>query len=530
VEIDRREFFRAAMAGLVLFLGGPARAANEETAVAIHRATRNTLRGAVGARLRAYRRALGRFKAYPGLPRVALPEPVFEGGRAVLEAVGAYAPAPGFAPDAALTREELARLLFLANGVTDSSGRIGLRAAPSAGALYAGEVYAVVERVTGMAAGVYAYHAGRHDLVQLRTGRLLAEVAPALAQPRAAAGAAAAVLLTNVFGRYSTRYANRGYRYALIDSGHIGENLRLAAWELGLAEAAPLRFEDDRLNELLGVDGREEAVCAVHLLGRSGPKPPGAPTNGVRPLVERQSQEELPAALSAPARFHEATKLVAGSGKAIEAPRIHEGAAASLHSKPQRRAPQSEALTPSDEVAADMAVHAAIRVRRSATHFEAEAMPRRALLQILALARGHAGLHRSEGLDLYCVANRVTETERGLYRYEPANHRLEPRRRGDLAARLVRACLGQEKSGQAAAALVGVARLSEASARGGARAYRDLLLDAGATAQRVYLGAEALGFAARNLAAFYDDELDVLLGLDGEREVAIHLTALGPGT
>ena len=42
-------------------------------------------------------------------------------------------------------------------------------------------------------------------------------------------GAAAAVLLTNVFGRYARRYANRGYRYALIDSGHIGENLRLIA-------------------------------------------------------------------------------------------------------------------------------------------------------------------------------------------------------------------------------------------------------------------------------------------------------------
>ena len=56
-----------------------------------------------------------------------------------------------------------------------------------------------------------------------------------------------------------------------------------------------------------------------------------------------------------------------------------------------------------------------------------------------------------------------------------------------------------------------------------------MLLDAGATAQRIYLGAEALGLAARNLAAYYDDELDALLGLDGEREVAVHLTAVGAG-
>lgn len=49
---------------------------------------------------------------------------------------------------AGLTWDELARLLFLTNGVTNHTGRSGLRAAPSAGALYAGEVYAVVERAS----------------------------------------------------------------------------------------------------------------------------------------------------------------------------------------------------------------------------------------------------------------------------------------------------------------------------------------------------------------------------------------------
>ena len=52
---------------------------------------------------------------------------------------------------------------------------------------------------------------------------------------------------------------------------------------------------------------------------------------------------------------------------------------------------------------------------------------------------------------------------------------------------------------------------------------------AGAAAQRVYLAAEAQGFAARNLAAFRDEELDALLGLDGRRAAVLHLTAFGPG-
>ena len=109
-----------------------------------------------------------------------------------------------------------------------------MRAAPSAGALYAGEVYVVAERVRELAPGSYYYDVRQHALVQLERGSLLPRAAQALEWPAAVARAAALVLLSNVFGRYTWRYANRGYRYALIDSGHIGENLRLAANSAGL--------------------------------------------------------------------------------------------------------------------------------------------------------------------------------------------------------------------------------------------------------------------------------------------------------
>jgi nitroreductase len=74
-----------------------------------------------------------------------------------------------------------------------------------------------------------------------------------------------------------------------------------------------------------------------------------------------------------------------------------------------------------------------------------------------------------------------------------------------------------------------IASRASAVARGGERSYRDLLVEAGAIGQRVYLAAEATGLAARNLAAFRDDELNGLLGLDGRREAVIHLTMFGPG-
>lgn len=424
-------------------------------ALAVHRATRNTRLGAIGSAVRSGLRAdRPPFKAYADLPRDALAIPPWNEGRALFDLAQDIRPARAFAP-APCSRNHLARLLFLANGITDRSGGRPLRAAPSAGALYAGELYAVVERVTGVDPGLYYYDVNRHALVRLRSGSLLGEVARAIQSGPDAQRAAAVVLITNVFARYRARYANRGDRYALIDTGHIGENLRLAAGELGIAEASPPRFAEQALAALLEVDGRDEAVCAVHWIGTSA--------------------------------------------------------------DPAQRPKASAAGT---------AVHHAIRTRRSTRRFEPSALARGDLLAILALARGHAALHRSAKLDLYVVAHRVADTPAGVYRFESEPRRLARLRRGELEGALVRACLGQTQTGEAAAALVGVARLSE---RDDAHDYRDVLIDAGATAQRVYLGAEALGLTARNLAAYYDDELDALLGLDGKRQVAVHLTAVGAG-
>ena len=71
------------------------------------------------------------------------------------------------------------------------------------------------------------------------------------------------------------------------------------------------------------------------------------------------------------------------------------------------------------------------------------------------------------------------------------------------------------------------AHLDATSSPLGDRRYRDLLLESGAIGQRVYLAAEALGLAARNLAAFRDDRFNELLGLRERRLFALHLTMVG---
>ncbi len=320
------------------------------------------------------------------------------------------------------------------------------------------------------------------------------------------------MLLSNVFQRYTQRYRNRGYRYALIDSGHIGENLRLAIHSAGLAERSWLRFYDDRLGALLGVDGTGEAVSALHALGVRASEAPAQDDLAV--ALGEKGEAAPPGRAPVPERYHEATKLVPASSKGGGAVANEGGAQKAL-----ARAASAPATS----------VEESIRVRRSARRFESGPVARSQLDFVLEATQRNPGLERSPDVALYLVAHRVSGLDAGLYRYAPQADRLSPLRSGDLRERLVDACLGQQKAGSAAVAFVMVGGLERARARAGDRSYRDLLLEAGGVGQRIYLAAEALGLAARNLAAYRDDDLNELLGVDGRREAALHLTMLGPG-
>lgn len=532
MALSRRRFLTLAGATGTLLLGGARLARAQEQAQAIHQATRNTRLGAIGVRLRhLLAEHPARAKAWEGRERAALPEPDRAPALALAEALRRYDPAPGFAAEP-VAAGLLARLLHFGYGVTGAlPDGVRLRAAPSAGALYAGEVYVVAERVPGLEPGVYAYAPLEERLVVLRRGSAISEVADALETPGRAEGAAAAVLLTNVFRRYRFRYANRGYRYALIDSGHIGENLRLAATSAGLAEWAPLRFHDERLNTLLGVDGIEEAVCAVHLVGAPGPP---VATRADRRLVERgASGRPLPAAADdEPEQYHAWTKLVPAEdpGARTRSRRASEEA--------PKSAPEVDDGTPSGvgppielprRAPPGATVESAIAVRRSARRFLVEPIAAEDLAFVLDAACRHSALVRAPGISLRLFVHRVADVPPGLYRLGPEPNRLVPLRDGSLAEALVDVCLGQEKAGAAAAGIAMVGAVVGSAERRGERAYRDLCLECGAIGQRIYLAAEAAGLAVRNLAAFVDDPMNELTGIDRRREAVLHLTMLGAG-
>jgi SagB-type dehydrogenase family enzyme len=74
-------------------------------------------------------------------------------------------------------------------------------------------------------------------------------------------------VLSAVFDRVRHKYGERGYRYTYIEAGHISQNLYLQSISLGLGSVCAGAFLDEKVNKLIGVDGRTEAVIYLHAVG-----------------------------------------------------------------------------------------------------------------------------------------------------------------------------------------------------------------------------------------------------------------------
>jgi SagB-type dehydrogenase family enzyme len=167
---------------------------------------------------------------------------------------------------------ELSSLLYHACGVTRPAAETGQlrswRAAPSPGGLYPLELYLHTTQVAGLPSGLYHYNPVRDELRHLREGDLAREIACCFVQGTIAYDAAVVVFLTAWFERVTFKYADRGYRFALLEAGHVAQNLNLAAGALGLGALNLGGYFDHELDDLLGLDGVTASTVYALALGR----------------------------------------------------------------------------------------------------------------------------------------------------------------------------------------------------------------------------------------------------------------------
>jgi SagB-type dehydrogenase family enzyme len=163
--------------------------------------------------------------------------------------------------DRPLSRLQLAALL--ATAYRSVNGR---RPVPSAGALYPLELYVVALDVDSIEPGAYHYNPFRHRLERLRPAAR-DDVAAALVDPALAEHTATLIVVTAMFWRSRFKYGARGYRFALLEAGHLMQNAVLAAAAMKLPALPIGGFYDCKLDALVGANGLDEAAVYALLVG-----------------------------------------------------------------------------------------------------------------------------------------------------------------------------------------------------------------------------------------------------------------------
>jgi len=189
--------------------------------------------------------------------RIKLPEPIFESNISIEETLLLRRSIREY-KDVPLTLSEVSQLLWAAQGITAPAG--GGRTAPSAGATYPLEVYAVIGNVEGVADGVYKYKPDEHELVKIKGGDIRDELSRAALGQTWVREGAVSIVFSAVYERTTGRYGDIGIRYVHMEVGHAGQNVHLQAVSLNLGTVVVGSFRDDEVKRILNMPDKEDPL------------------------------------------------------------------------------------------------------------------------------------------------------------------------------------------------------------------------------------------------------------------------------
>ncbi|MEA1973898.1 MAG: SagB/ThcOx family dehydrogenase [Candidatus Cloacimonadota bacterium] len=130
--------------------------------------------------------------------------------------------------------------------------------------------------------------------------------------------------------------------------------------------------------------------------------------------------------------------------------------------------------------------------------------------------------------ETYILACNVDGLDKAVFRYLPIEHELLfIREYNDLKDRLVKACRGQKFAGDSAVTFVWTTIPYRTEWRYSQASYKVIALDAGHICQNLYLACEAISSGTCAIAAYDQQKIDKLIGVDGEEEFTIYLSPVG---
>ncbi|NVM78559.1 putative peptide maturation dehydrogenase [Duganella sp. SG902] len=142
------------------------------------------------------------------------------------------------------------------------------KTSPSGGGLHPVEAFVLVQRVEGIAPGLYHYHPIAHELRPLRTfdaAHAAALAKQVLADQHWLADAPLQVLMVGRMERSFWKYRNhqKAYRALALDAGHLSQTFYLLAAEAGMPAFVTAAINDVDIERMLDLDHLRHAVVAV---------------------------------------------------------------------------------------------------------------------------------------------------------------------------------------------------------------------------------------------------------------------------
>jgi SagB-type dehydrogenase family enzyme len=130
-------------------------------------------------------------------------------------------------------------------------------------------------------------------------------------------------------------------------------------------------------------------------------------------------------------------------------------------------------------------------------------------------------------IETYIAVNNVEELKKGIYHYNIKNHMLEEIVTGNFGEAIAQAALDQKMCTTASVVFIWTAVFRRSKWKYSQRAYRYIYLDAGHIAENLALAATSITCGSCQAGAFFDDEINSIVGIDGTEESAICLGVVG---
>jgi len=190
------------------------------------------------------------------MEKIKLPEPLYEGGISVEEALKARRSVRDYNKDL-LTLSDVSQLLWAAQGITNDRG---YRTAPSAGALYPLEIYILVANVQDLSPGIYKYNPSEHELICNVEGDKRNDLAEAAFGQDCVRNASIVIVFAGVYERVTQKYGEMGIKATHMEAGHASQNVYLQALSLKLGTVAVGGFDVDKTEKAINMEEEEEAL------------------------------------------------------------------------------------------------------------------------------------------------------------------------------------------------------------------------------------------------------------------------------